>query len=114
MDPNRKQFPDQLTIHPCVGYYVGEVLFMDIRCPVSSSNSREEKKKKPKKEKKGSKSALHSGGMGVPKKGISEKGQNSGSGVGNPARGCPEESRFSGAPCGRPILGGIPPPLRRM
>ncbi len=89
---------------------------MDIRCPVSSSNSREGKKKpkKPKK-KKGSKSALHSGGMGVPKKGISEKGQNSGSRVGNPAGGgCPEESRFSGAPCGRPILGGIPPPLRRM
>jgi len=52
--------------------------------------------------------------MGVPKKGISEKGQNSGSRVGNPwgRRGggfCPEESKFSGAPCGRPILGGIPP-----
>ncbi len=68
---------------------------MDVRCPVSSSNSREEKKKKkPKKKKnqkkkKGSKSALHSGGMGVPKKGISEKGQNSGSRVANPAGGVP-------------------------
>jgi hypothetical protein len=63
---------------------------MDIRCPVSSSNSRaEKKKKKNQKKKKGSKSALHSGGMGVPKKGISEKGQNSGSRVANPAGGVP-------------------------
>jgi hypothetical protein len=43
-----------------------------------------EKKEKNPKKKKGFKSALHSGGMGVPKKGISEKGQNSGFRVGNP------------------------------